>query len=129
VERHRAQLAPAIDVEPRARSLRELDQLQRSVYEFIGELPEITAPSGRIDDRENAVLIDVVARPEPAARAAAALRARFGDAVQMTVIAEEPTVDVPAPFHHYSVDAGGHVLTVYASHCSASVTRSWVALP
>jgi hypothetical protein len=113
VERHRARLAPAIDAEARARSIDELERLSRLAHEFACELPDITVPGGRIDDRENAVLIDVVAKPEAAARAAAALRARFGDAVRINVVAEEPTVDTPALFHHYSVDATGCVLTVY----------------
>jgi hypothetical protein len=113
VERHRAELAPAIDVEARSRSIGELEQLRRRASEFIRELPEITSPKSVIEDRENAVVFDVVAKPEPAARCAAALRARFGDCVRIRVIAEKPTVEAPALFHHYSVDVSGYVLTVY----------------
>ena len=113
VERHRAELAPAIDVEARSRSIDELEELQRRASEFIRELPEIASPMSVIEDRENAVVFDVVAKPEPAARCAAVLRARFGDGVRTRVIAEDPTVDAPALFHHYSVDVSGYVLTVY----------------
>jgi hypothetical protein len=113
VQRHRAELGPAIDVEARAHSIRELEQVQRSAHELIRELPDIEAPMSVIDDRANAVLVDVVAKPAAAARCDEALRARFGDTVRIKVIAKVPTVDEPALFHHYSVDASGRVLIVY----------------
>lgn len=33
--------------------------------------------------------------------------------MRINVIAEEPTVDTHTVFHHYSVDASGHLLTLY----------------
>jgi hypothetical protein len=113
VERHRAHLAPAVDVVACAHSFRELEELQGPAWEFVEAQPEVAPCWGAIAPHRNALVIDVAAKPGPAARGAAAVRERFGDAVRIEVIAEQPTFDVPAPFHHYGVDATGHVLTVY----------------
>jgi hypothetical protein len=113
VERHRARLAPAIEVVAHRHTEDELEAMATKALNLVETVRGVTPFLAKPDPRADAASVEVAAAPDPAADAALMLAERFGDAVRLDVVASEPTFVRPAAFHHYSVDESGLALTVF----------------